>query len=92
LNAVITRVRGFKPAADGTSASTNFAYTLTDADAVVIDTIVGNGTTTWANGFSYVSAELQRRVTTDNQRTLTLTATNITQTSTNAQLLVEYLS
>lgn len=92
LNAVITRVRGFKPAADGSSASTNFAYTLTDADATVIDTIVGNGSTTWANGFSYVSAELQRRVTTDNQRTVTMTAANITQASTNAHLLIEYLA
>jgi hypothetical protein len=91
LNAVITKVRGNKPAG-GAATSTNFAYTITDADAGVVATIAGDGTTAWNAGFNYASADLFRRLTTDNQRTLTLTPTNIAETSTLVHFWIEYVA
>ena len=89
LNAVIVRVRSWKPAT-GSNTSTNFAYTLTDADGAVIATATGSGGQ-WKDGYTYDSGALTHICSTENKRTLTLTPTNITATSTDNMFVIEYL-
>jgi hypothetical protein len=76
----------------GSSGSTNFAYTLTNADAAVIATAAGNGSTTWANGYAYDSGPLAYRCSTTNKRTLTLTPTNADQRQPDNYFLIDYLA
>lgn len=90
-NAVITRVTSFKGVTGG-SSSTNFSYTLKDADNLTIATAVGNGSTGWNLGYSYDSGPLYRVCSTTNKRTLTLTSANIAEAQTDNMFLVEYLA
>jgi hypothetical protein len=91
LNAVITRVYSWKPAG-GASSSTNFTYTLTDADGLQLAQAVGDGSTAWSAGYSWDSGNLRIPLTTNNKRTLTLTAANIANAQGDNYFIIEYIA
>jgi pectate lyase-like protein len=81
INAVITRVVFHRPAGSGYSG-TSWSYTISDADNNVVATYAPG--TAWNNGF-HDQIPLYTTLSTDNSRTLTLSATGITTNDPNAK-------
>lgn len=88
LNAIITNVRFYMPAA-GSSTATTWTYTLKDATPTTIAT--ANPGTQWLNGFN-VSTDTWFVCSTDTKRHLTLTSTVIDQQSATALCVVTYIA
>lgn len=87
LGAIITKVRCGKPAG-GSSTSTTYQYALRDADSNLIAT--ASGAAAWNAGFVYASSDLGHICSTDNRRSLTLTATGVSEGSTSMYFIIDY--
>lgn len=95
LGSVITDVRWHKAAGTGSSNITNWAYQLatTEGTPTVISAIAGNGSEQWAaDGFRRTCHVVDFVCDSDLKRTLQLTATNITQTTTDSVCIIDYLA
>jgi hypothetical protein len=93
LNAMILAVHWYKKAGVGSSNITNWGYTLATSEGTPT-TIASVATgSQWASaGFRQTSAVDPFVCDSDAKRTLRLTATNITQTTTDSFCVVEYLA
>lgn len=90
LNAVVTGVRFYMPAA-GSSTSTTWAYTLATSEGSPTTIAIGSNPTQWQLGFN-ISVDTWFMCDSDAKRHLTLAAANITQQSASALCVVTYLA
>lgn len=90
LNAVITNVRFYMPAA-GSSTSTTWTYVVKTSEGSPTTIATANPGTQWLNGFS-VNVDTWFVCNSDVKRHLQLTATVIDQTSSSALCVVTYIA
>jgi hypothetical protein len=90
LNAIITNVRFYMPAA-GSSTSTTWTYTIKTSEGSPTTIATANPGTQWLNGFN-VSVDTWFVCNSDVKRHLTLNATVIDQSSTSALCVITYIA